>query len=108
MLSSAITGSVMIKYTLYLGRDKSDKIYVTKEELLDLIDKIDSKQCYTLFNAEGGYFSESRIFIEEPTFVVEIIANDWKFPRTLAEEYKSHFNQECVLMTQQVVTVTEI
>lgn len=92
--------------TLYIGMfDKDTK----KQEypIENFIKVLDSYfDCYTLTQCEGRYKHEDGTIVNEPTLKIEILLdNDLSFDTNIVELIKDRLNQECIMVTTQMLNV---
>lgn len=101
----------MLKYNIYIGcKDKDSKLpnlkCKVKEVTKEVLKQYEIK-CYTLLDSLGCYEYSNGMVANEETIIIEIVSDNNKDTRLkeLCTSLKTILNQECIMLTKQVLDV---
>ena len=90
----------MKTYQVFLGTNKPSGGVVSTQEWLTFLKQVDAVFTgYTVETASGSWKG-----IKEKTFILTVITDEIKQLIRIAEDYKSIFNQDSVLIQEQTVS----
>jgi hypothetical protein len=103
---------IKITFTIGIGKDKTGKpIPECDMELAKLrACKLIAREFggYTAYVANGGWVDPSGKLIEEPSLVISTITDkpgNRELAKDCAEGFKLSFNQDCIMVTRDVVSM---
>ena len=92
--------------TLYIGM--FDKDTHKQEYSIEYFTKVLDFyfDCYTLTQCKGRYKHEDGTIVNEPTLKVEFIDNNSSFDANTIKLIKNKLNQECIMVTIQMLQIS--